>query len=96
MANNRTLALSDFIIAAIEEACPEVDGQAVYMRGFERFTQHCEDLNRKAALSLGRGPLTMAQRREVMLRFRDQQLDPATQALLKGVVTPGRIKRPRG
>lgn len=42
------LSLSDFIIAAIEEACPEIDGHQVYMRGFARFTRYCEDRHRQA------------------------------------------------
>jgi len=35
------LSLAEFIIAAIEEAAPEVDGREVYMRGFNRFTEYC-------------------------------------------------------
>lgn len=40
-------SLSDFIIAAIEEACPTVDGEKIYMRGFERFTEYCAAQQRK-------------------------------------------------
>jgi len=43
------LSLAEFIIAAIEEAAPGVDGREVYMRGFRRFTEYCEQQARRAA-----------------------------------------------
>jgi hypothetical protein len=44
-------SLMDFIIAAIEESAPAVDGHAVYQRGCERYyAWHHEQERRRAGL----------------------------------------------
>lgn len=51
------LALADFIIAAIEEVAPGVDGRDVYLKAFGRFTDYCADHHRAASeAQLGKYP----------------------------------------
>ena len=56
-------SLSDFIIAAIEEAAPALNGSEIYMRGFQRFTDYCANRHREAnAAQIGKYPPPPPQR----------------------------------